>query len=126
MARTVGLRILTELVDAAGLDPCTMDSDEWPGPLSLTRWKVKREETIVVAAAASDQAFTFTAGLLLILLSDEPFALRLAAGETLLENLRAFVVCGADEDTSSISTSVLLSGNGDNETIVKALLIEMP
>lgn len=126
MARTAALQILAEVVDAVGLDPCVIDSDEWPGPLSLTGWKVKREETIVVASGAVDQALTFAPGLALVLLSDEPFALRLAAGETLLENLRAYVVWGADQTESSIDTSVLLSGNGVNESIVKALVIVMP
>lgn len=126
MARAAGLKVLTEVVDGAGLDPCTMDSDEWPGPLLLSGWKVKREETIVLAAAADDQDFLFTDALAVVLTSDEPFGLRLAAGEKLVPNLRAFLVWGHDETAEVLSTSVLLTGNGDNECIIKALVIEMP
>lgn len=69
---------------------------------------------LTLAAAASDTAFTFTAGAALLIYShDNTFKLRLGAGETLLSNMRQFgpIVVNAATN-NALSTSVLLSGNG--------------
>lgn len=82
---------------------------------------------IALAAAAADQAVTFTDAVAIILFShDNPFQLRLAGGETLLSNLRCFVIWCDDTDDEAHSTSVLLTGNGASIANLEAIIIEKP
>lgn len=69
-----------------------------------------------LAPSAEDVSVTFQGpGLLVIQSRDYPFGIRMAAGETLLSNLRHFSLGGADL-TASVHPggSVLLYGNGEN------------
>lgn len=80
---------------------------------------------IALAAAAADQAVAFTDAIGIVLVShDNPFSLRLAAGETLLEDLTVFVVWGSATDDGVHQTSVLLTGNGDNIADIEVWIIE--
>ncbi len=80
---------------------------------------------IRLAAAADDQAVTFTNAVGLVIVShDYPFKLRLAAGETLMENLRAFVVWADDADDGIVQTSCLLTGNGTYAADLEVWIIE--
>lgn len=72
-----------------------------------------------------DRPFTFTNAVALLIFShDEPFALRLAADETLMSGLRMFVVWGDAVDGEVVSTSVLLTGNGETDSDLEIWIIE--
>lgn len=125
MATTAALKIVAEIMADAGLDPqCLIDTDETPGPFVLEGWTARVDQTIVLLPAAVDQAVSFTDAVGLLLVSDEPFDLRLAAGETLLTNLRAFVLWADSVTDHAHSTSVLLSGKGLATASIQALIIE--
>lgn len=81
---------------------------------------------IALASGASDQAVSFTDAIGVLLVSDTPFSLRLAGGETLLTNLRAFVVWCDDALDGAAQTSVLLSGNGSSVSNIEAIILEKP
>jgi len=122
------LRLLASLYADAGLAAeKELDTDDLPssaGPIVLTgfqEWAIKK---VTLAVSVTDQAVTFTAAVLIILLSDEPITVRLAAGETQLPNTRLFVVAADDSDDHVHSTSVLLSNPGANEAHVEAWFIE--
>jgi len=119
------LKIVAELQADSGLDPqCVLDTDEHPGPFTLSGYDEKTERTLALGPAAADQAVTFTAAAGLIMVSDEPFSLRLAAGETLLTDLRAFVLWSDSVANAVHETSVLLTGNGQHTAAVQMKLIE--
>ena len=125
MSSLASLRLIAETFPDAGLDPqCQIDTDEHPGPLQLIGFGEDSHETIFLAPAAADQAHTFTAASALVLVSDQPFSLRLASGESLLTNLRMFVLWADDSANAAHSTRVLLTGNGDNTAKIKVLTIE--
>ncbi len=78
-----------------------------------------------LGAAAADQALTFTAGSLIIIVSrDNPFKVRLAAGGTLTGLLKIFAVVASDDDETALSTSVLLTGNGDTAAELEIWIVE--
>ena len=82
---------------------------------------------LTLAPGAADQAVAFTDCLgILITTRDYDFDLRLAAGETLLENLRTFFVASQDTDEGVHQASVLLTGNGSNEANLEIWLVEKP
>jgi hypothetical protein len=120
------LRIIAEIAQDAGAVPdCTVDTQNPPlGPLTLSGFKVSALETVVLAPAAVDQVLMFTDVAMLLLLADQPFSLRLAAGETLVPNLRAFVVQTDQIANGALTTGVLLTGNGSNEAVIQVLRIE--
>lgn len=121
------LRLTAETQDDTGLEPvCAIDTDSWPGELSLSGFKVDEIATIALSPSAADQAVTITNVVGLILVSDQPFSLRYAAGETLLANLRLNVIYCDDTDDHAATTSVLLTGNGTNEALVKVYQITKP
>lgn len=128
MSRSAALELLAEVQDATGIDPSVViDTQDWPGPLTIEGWKRKREVTIPLAAAATDEAFALNDAIVVLLVSDQPFYLRLAAGETQLGPMRAFLVWGKDELTAASPTvSFLLSGNDTNEAIIRGLVLELP
>ena len=104
----------TDIIDQAGL-VLSEYTDLTPG------------RRVLLAAAAADQAITFTNAIALVIVShDNAFKLRLAAGETLLTNLRAFVVWADDEDDAVKATSVLLTGNGVTTADLELWIIEKP
>jgi len=118
-------RTIRKTGDDTGARPCTVDSDSHPsGPISLSGFKEWREQTIVLAPGAADQAFTFTDVGAIELLSDYPFSWRAAAGETLWTNTRYFCDIADDVDTGVHQTSILLTGNGEHEAIIKAFVVE--
>lgn len=82
---------------------------------------------IALAAAASDTAIAFTAAIAVIIVShDNAFKLRIAAGETLLANLKAFVVYADDALDHVRATSVLLTGNGTTVADLEYWIVEKP
>lgn len=95
--------------------------------LALTGYTDFTVRRILLAAGAVDQVLAFTGVVALILYShDNPFKVRLAAGETLAPNTRLVVLYGHDEDEAVCSTSVLLSGNGTTPSSIEAWLVEQP
>lgn len=82
---------------------------------------------IKLAPAAADQAVLFTDAIAILIVSrDYSFSLRLAAAETLLENLRAFLVWANDTDTGIHQVSCLLTGNGADTANLEIWIIEKP
>ena len=80
---------------------------------------------ILLAAAAADQAVTFTDAIgILIFSHDYPFSLRVTAGQTLLEGLRCFLVWAHAEDVGIHQTSVLLTGGGTYPSDLEVWTIE--
>lgn len=124
MAKEASLRLILDSLNAAGESPeKTLDET-----LDLSGYKsITPGQRIALAAAASDEAVTFTDVIGLVVMShDNPFSIRLAAGETLVANQRLFVIWANDEDTGAIQTSVLLTGNGVNEADIEVWKIEAP
>lgn len=122
--KSATLRTLLTAVNDAGEEP-EKSLDESFVLASFTDFTPGRR--IRLAAAAADQAVTFTDAIALLVVShDYPFSLRLAAAETLLENLRSFLVWADDEDSGVHQTSVLLTGNGTNVADLEVWIIEKP
>ena len=103
-------RTILEQVNDVG-ESAAKDVDELLALSGIENWTAGQR--LVLAAAAADQAVTFTDAVALFIFShDEPFKLRLASGGTLLANLRCFLLVGDTTTTAVHSTSVLLTGNG--------------
>lgn len=125
--RAASIQAILEFIADVGLSPeCAVDTDESPGPFTLTGWDEKLQGTVKVGPTALDQALTFTDALAIVLVSDQPFDMRLAAGETLLTNQRMFIVWADDTDDGVHQTSVLLTGNTIAQAIVSYFIIEAP
>lgn len=126
--KTLATRLVLEHSNDTGEQPAqTLDTNGLPTALLLSGYTDFTVKAIALAAAAADQAVTFTNALVVAIVSrDEPFSLRLAAGQKLLTNLRLFVIQSADEDEEANTTSVLLTGNGDNVANLDAWIIEKP
>lgn len=121
------LRIIAEVSDDTGQEEsCGLDSQIAPfGPLVLSGFKVRSEQTIVVGPSAADQAVAMVAPAGFILLSTEKISLRIKTAEQLLSDLRFYGFWADDSgDTAHALTSILLTGNGSTEAIVKILIIE--
>lgn len=121
---TLTLRILASLVAAVGLDPDnTLDES-----INLDGLEDVSVRKRVLSASAADEAVAFTNCIAAIIVTkDTSFQLRLAGGETLMPNLRAFIVWGHTESgTACLTTSFLLTGNGSNEANLEIWLIEKP
>lgn len=128
MAKTLVNRTVIELANDSGEPPekslDTAGIDRYA--LLLAGFTdVTPGRRIRLAAAAADQALTFTAAVAIVIVShDYPFSLRLAAGETLLGNLREFKVWCDDTADAAAVTSVLLTGNGDNVADLEVWIVE--
>jgi hypothetical protein len=124
------LRLLYEMLPSQGASPgCSVDTDADPlggGQLSLEGLDSARNETILLASGASEQAVTFTDAVAIILIGSGPFSLRRATGETPFTNLRTFVVWADDTNDGVATTSVLLDGNGANQVTIQAIVVEKP
>ena len=82
---------------------------------------------LLLAVDADDQALAFDDAIGVLLVSrDYPFSLRLADGETLMTNLRAWLAFADDTDAGVLQTSVLLTGNGVNAANLEIWIIEKP
>lgn len=116
------LRLLLSSIDDTGYDP----SKEADASLTLSGYTdITPGRRLTLAAGASDQALSFTEAVGLVIIShDNPFKLRIAAGETLLTNLRRFVLWCDDEDDGARATSVLLTGNGSTPADLEVWIIE--
>lgn len=124
-----GLRTLFELLASSGSPTCQLDTDQDPlggGVLQLSGLDVRREETILLGAAASEQVVAFTEVVAVVLLSDHPFGLKRAAGETAWTNLRHFVAWADDTADGVATTSFVLDGNGVNQATIHVILIAKP
>jgi len=122
------LRLILSFAPDTDEEPsCELDTAQLPVAFPiLTGFKVKRIEDIALAAGAADQPLLFTDAIGVIIVSDSAFNLRLAAGETLVENTRLFVVWADDNDDGVLTTSVLLTGNAVSEALLTAYIIEKP
>ena len=124
------LRIVLQHLNDTGESPeksIDTDSIDRAG-LTLSGYEaITPGSRIKLAAAAAYQAVTFTDAIAIVIVSrDYPFSLRLAAAETLMENLRAFLVFADDTLDGVITTSFLLTGNGDNTADLEIWIIEKP
>ena len=123
------LRVLLNLSSDADVTPETrFDSHAAPqGPFLLSGYSVKQLTTLVLTPDADDQALSVADACGLLLVSDQPFSLRLAALETLVPHLRCFLVWqdSVSENDPAIVTSVLLTGNAANECTIEVFKIEV-
>jgi|DEB0MinimDraft_6_1074348.scaffolds.fasta_scaffold09432_3 hypothetical protein len=121
--QNAALRIVLELMNDEG-SQASQTLDEC---FTLSGYTVTRRQVVSLAPAAIDEAVTFTDAIALILVTkDYDFDLRMAAGETLLENLRFFTLWAYDTDEGVHQTSVLLTGNTTNTALVEVWTIEKP
>lgn len=121
--RTATLRTILEAVSDVGELP----DQKLDVSAALDGYTDFTVRSVPLAAAAADQAFTFTGVIAVVIASrDNPFKLRLAAGETLLANLKLFIAWAKDEATAIKTTSFLLTGNGSNTANLDMWLIEKP
>jgi hypothetical protein len=122
----VSFQLVAEHSDDTNAQPsCVLDTNSAPsGPLQLDGFKLHSMGTIIVAPADVDKPLLFTGAVALVLLSDEKFSLRLAAGESLLADIRSFFFMGDDADTPAHATGVCLTGNGANEAAVTYWIYE--
>jgi len=117
----VNVRIIVTLQDDTGEEPVTSIDETY----SQSAFLVEHVDTEQIATAASDQASLFTDASALIYASkDNSFDLRLAAGETLLEDLVFFAAVSNNVANGVHQTSVLLSGNGINNASVRSVRVE--
>lgn len=124
MTQSVIARLILQHVSDTGETP----EKEYDEEYTLTGFAdITPGRRLKLAAAAADQALTFTDVIgILITSRDNPFDLKVGAGETALTNLRSFFVLAEDTDDGVHQTSVLLSGNGSNESNLEIWLIEKP
>jgi hypothetical protein len=122
--RSATLRVIVDMQDDTGAAP-SKSLDE-TGLLTLIK-NATPGRRLILAPDADDEVVTFTnvAGLVIIS-HDYAFALRLAGGEALLDNLQMFVVWAKDTTAGAHTTSVLLTGNGTNEADLEIWIIEKP
>jgi len=113
-----------EYTNEAGEQPSKEFDEAALSLASLTGYTVKK---MLLAAAGSDVAISFTSAIGLFIYShDNPFKLRLAAGETLMANLRKFEILADDTVDGVLATSVLLSGNTVTPSDLEIWIIEKP
>ncbi len=122
--KSAALRVMLSAVNDSGMEPdkafdeslvLAMFNDFTPG------------RRIQLAAGAVDQVVAFTAALALLVFShDNPFKLRVNDVETLLPNLRCFLIWADDKDEAAASAAVFLSGNGTTPSDVEVWVIEKP
>ena len=81
---------------------------------------------LVLLAAAVNQALTFTAPAAIFIFSrnGQRFNLRMASGETLITNLKAFSLVSDDITRGVATTSLLLTGNGVNNSDLEIWIVE--
>ena len=122
------VRLLVDFMDDDGQEAAeSLDTDRLTGGLVLGDYVAKSVLDLQLGAAAVDQAVTFTAALMLLVVSsDYPFKLRLAAGQAQMPNARLWMVMTDDEDEAAHTTSILLSGNGTNPAQIKVYILEKP
>jgi len=117
------MRLILEQIADTGESPETTYDESF----TLSGFEEDVTKRILLETADADVAVTFTDAIAVLVFSiDNPFKLRLAGGETLLANLRAFLVWCDDEDDEALSTSVLLTGNGTNQARIRCLILEKP
>ncbi len=120
---SASFRVIVEQSADTGDSPET-SYDETFG---LDGFKEDLSKRILLEATGADVPLAFTSAIAILIYSlDNPFSLRLAAGEALLGNLMAFLVVCDDELDAAHVTSVLLTGNGSNQSQIRALVIEKP
>lgn len=117
------LRSIYEVIPSAGVDPeVQLDTDELSPP-TYEDIVVRGEQHLQIGPAISDQPVAIPNSCIVIVLSDEPILLRLAAGETQMRT-RHFV-CGAEDETGRALTArnILISGNGTTTANVRVLYV---
>ncbi len=125
--KSVTLRSVLNLIPDTGAEPeCALDTSAI-APLLLSGFKEEQIRTLKLASADTDIAVAFTAPLVIVLFSDKPFRLRMAAAETLLANTRYFALFADDiNDVVHPGASILLTGNGTDEALVRIVIVEKP
>ncbi len=128
MTQNAALRLVLQHMNDTGEEAAqTLDTDGFATGIPLSGYTDFSVRRIKLAVDADDQAVEFTAAIGVVVVSrDYAFSLRKADGETLFENLRLFVLWAADEDTEACTTSVLLTGNGDNVAAIEVWIFEKP
>ena len=119
------LRVIAESIPDTGREPVGLiDTDDEASPLVLTGFTGWTRRSVQIAAAAVDTPITFTQAVALQLFSDVPVDIRLASGESLVENIRYIGWMGDDEDDGGHGTSILVSVPGASAANLELLYIE--
>lgn len=129
MAQSAAFRFLVDLFSDLGRDSSFhLDTNEDASPLLLENFKECTQQKKVIGPAEVDIAVAIPEDIIaLVVYSDQPIKMRLAAAETQMNNMRLFTAIGDDElDTLLASGSILLSGNGSNEAIVRIIQLVKP
>lgn len=120
------LRQIVTLLDDAGQEGCdAIDTGTDPfGPITIQGYKIASRSTVVLPVGAVDKFLGFVDATMLVLYGSGRFSLRLAAGETLLTNLRLFAVAGQENDEGVISSSVLITAVETSEVTLRVVVVE--
>lgn len=125
--------ILTHLEDTGAADVTLLDTSTGSALPTLSGFEDITIKRLRLGPTADDQAVAFTRAAGLVIVSkDYPFYYRLAADETLVgPTLLAIVLWGDNEAVNDntapaqgLTTSVLLTGNGDNEADLVVAIVE--
>lgn len=118
-------RVIAKTIPDTGREAVgELDTDQEAEPLVLSSFVGWKREALRVAAGAVDQAFTFTDAVAMLIFSDEPFHIRLAAGQKQTTNIRFFGWCANTELLTVNTTSVLISVPGANPANLDILFVE--
>lgn len=123
--KSASLRLILEYKDDTTESP-SKDFDETLTLLDFDDATPGRRKKLTTTA--SDEALTFTDAIGLIVFSHNyPFSYRLKSAETLIGPTMLAVVGFAPDTTDGFhTTSILLTGNGDNVADLEIWIIEKP
>lgn len=128
MAKKASLRIMLDFLDDDGQKASeSLDTDRLTGGVLLAGYTAHDVKSLLLPAAATDQAVTFTDCIgIVIVTEDFEFSARLVAGQQLMANLRCFVAWAHDTAAGIWTTSILLTGNTVTPSDLRIYIIEKP
>lgn len=123
--KKLSVQVLATHTPDTGREPRVVldTNDEVADALVMAGFSKWSEQDITLAASAADTAFSFTNAVGLLIFSDLPIGIRLAALEALIGNVRFYGWVNDKEiDSSTHATGVLLT-NPSTETAAKIRVI---
>ncbi len=119
------LRLMFELTGAAGTgSDGHLDTAEQETPLVYQGLTARMDTVLQIGPAVTDQNVAIPEACVVIVLSDEPIGIRLAAAETLVIT-RLLVLGSPDEETAAIAAGNLkVSGNTVGTATVRVIALD--